>query len=90
MNISKLLCLQVCIVLSGCGEHCDSLDEIRKWHEIRQCKELAQVKGDEGTDLVTFSCQNYYGTKVIDYTIKDNLTCYNSTFEYRNKGSETN
>ena len=90
MNISKLLCLQVCIVLSGCAEHCDSLDEIRKWHEIRQCKELEKVKGDDGVELITFSCPTYYGTKVIDYTIKDNVTCYKSTFEYRNKGNETN
>ena len=90
MNISKLLCLQVCIVLSGCGEHCDSLDEIRKRHEIRQCKELAKVKGDDGLDLVTFSCQTYYGTKVIDYTLKNNMTCYNSTFFHQSKSSATN
>ena len=90
MNIAKLFCLLVCIILSGCGEHCDSLEEIRKSHEIRQCKELEKVKGDDGVELVTFSCPTYYGTKVIDYTIKDKVTCYKSTFEYRNKGNETN
>ena len=90
MNISKLLCLQVCIVLSGCGEHCYSLDEIRKWHEIRQCKEFAKVKADDGLDLVTFSCQTYYGTKVIDYTLKNNIACYNSTFFHQNISSATN
>ena len=90
MKISKLLCLQVCIVLSGCGEHCNSLDGMRKWQEIRQCKELAKVKGDDGVELITFDCPTYYGKKVIDYTLVNNVTCYNSTFEYRDRGSETN
>lgn len=82
MNITKIVCLQVCIVLCGCGEQCDSLEEIRKWHEIRQCKELEKVKGDDGQDLITFSCPTFYGTKVIDFTMKNGKTCYNSTFFY--------
>lgn len=90
MNISKLFFLQVCIVLSGCGENCDSLESIRKSHEIKQCKELEKIKGDDGKELVTFSCPTYYGTKVIDYTFKGSSACLNSTIEYRNKSSENN
>jgi hypothetical protein len=51
---------------------------------------LAKVKGDDGVELITFACPTYYGKKVVDYTLVNNITCYNSTFEYRDKGSENN
>ena len=77
-----LLYLTLPFLISACGEQCvERIYEHQRYME-KGCKAFPVVKDENNSDLLTFSCPTFQGVHTVDYKIKGNMLCHNSTFVF--------
>ena len=80
MRIFLYLTLPLLIV--ACGEQCVIREYEHQRYMEKGCTALPVVKDENNNELLTFSCPTFQGVHTVDYKIKGNLLCHNSTFVF--------
>jgi len=80
MRIFLYLTLPFLIV--ACGEQCVERGYEHQRYMEKGCKALPVAKDENNNDLLTFSCSTFQGVHRVDYIIRGDMLCHNSTFVF--------